>query len=93
MLAPHVLLCLPAAPGIAPRLDESGPELEAFRAATLELTAPASLAGVPQLVVPAREYHGAPVGLSFLAERGSDAWLCAVAAQLTGALAADGLRS
>jgi amidase len=93
MLAPHVLLCLPAAPGIAPRLDESGPELEAFRAATLELTAPASLAGVPQLVVPAREYQGAPVGLSFLAERGSDAWLCAVAAQLTGALAADGTRS
>jgi amidase len=92
MLTPHVLLCLPAAPGIAPRVDESGPALEAFRAATLELTSPASLAGVPQLVVPARERDGAPLGLSFMAERGSDAWLCALCGLLSDALAPEASR-
>ena len=92
MLTPHVLLCLPAAPGIAPRVDESGPALEAFRAATLELTSPASLAGVPQLVVPARELSGAPLGLSFMAERGADAWLAALSGLLADALAPEASR-
>jgi amidase len=88
LLEPGVLLCLPAAPGIAPRLDDSGPQLEAARAATLELTSIASLAGVPQLVVPAREQHGAPLGLSFIAARGSDAWLSSLAGTLHDALVA-----
>lgn len=88
LLEPEVLLCLPAAPGIAPRIDDGGPQLEAARAATLELTALASLTGVPQLVVPAREHLGAPVGLSFVSARGSDAWLSAQAGSLHDALMA-----
>jgi amidase len=88
MLEPGVLLCMPPAPGVAPRLDESGPQLEAARAATLELTSIASLSGVPQLVVPARELSGAPLGLSFVAARGSDAWLAGLAGSLSEAVGA-----
>jgi amidase len=88
MLEPGVLLCLPAAPGIAPRLDDGGPQLEAARAATLELTSIASLAGVPQLVVPARVLSDAPLGLSFVAARGADAWLSGLAGNLHEAVGA-----
>lgn len=87
LLTEGTLLCMPVAPGVAPRLDETGPELEAFRAATLELTSLASLTGVPQLVIPAREHEGAPVGLSFVSARGSDAWLCGLSRMLSEALA------
>jgi amidase len=72
---PGVLLFLPAAPGIAPRLDASEQELAQFRARTVELSSLAALSGAPQLVVPARELDGAPLALSFLARPGSDAWL------------------
>jgi amidase len=88
LLEPDVLLCMPAAAGIAPRVDESGPELEATRAATLELTSLASLGGHPVLVVPARSHQGAPVGLAFSAARGQDAWLCSLAGLLHSKLAA-----
>jgi amidase len=92
LLTPHVLLCMPAAPGIAPRVDETGRALDVFRTATLELTSLASLTGVPQLVVPAREYQDAPLGLSFISERGSDAWLAALAGLLADSLAPEASR-
>ncbi len=85
-LSPGTLLFMPAAPGVAPRIDASIDEAEAYRARLLELTSLASLAGVPQLVVPARELAGAPLGLSFVAAEGSDAWLAQLAAPLDGAL-------
>ncbi len=79
MLTPGTLLFLPPAPGVAPRVDESAAGLDTFRTRTLELTALASLAGLPQIVVPAREVFGAPVGLSFAAARGGDELLCSLA--------------
>jgi amidase len=82
LCAPGVLLFMPPAPGIAPRLDASEEELATFRARTVELGSIAALAGAPQLVVPARELDGAPLALSFLARRGSDAWLSHLAAPL-----------
>jgi amidase len=75
LLGPRTLLFLPATPGIAPRLDAGAEALDKFRARALELTSIASLAGLPQLVVPARELEGAPLGLSFISAAGSDAWL------------------
>lgn len=87
LLTPGTLLFLPAAPGVAPRTDESDAALETFRARTLELTSVASLAGIPQLVVPAQELKGAPIGLSFAAGRGQDAFLCSLAEPLERALA------
>jgi amidase len=82
LLTPNTLLFMPAAPGIAPRLDASDEVLAKFRAAAVSLTALASLTGRPQLVVPARELEGAPLGLSFVSARGSDAWLCGLASSL-----------
>jgi amidase len=88
LLTPRTLLFLPPTTGIAPRLDASDEELDTFRQRTLELTSIASLAGVPQLVVPARELEGAPLGLSFVAAPGSDAWLSGLCVGLDQALRA-----
>ncbi len=85
-LSPGTLLFMPATPGIAPRVDWDMEEAESQRTRLLELTSLASLAGVPQLVVPARELAGAPLGLSFVAAAGSDAWLAQLAAPLDRAL-------
>jgi amidase len=82
LLAPHTLLFMPAAPGVAPRLDATEDALDKFRTAAISLTALASLTGVPQLVVPARELEGAPLGLSFIAARGADRWLCGLSSAL-----------
>jgi amidase len=69
------LLVLPPSAGPAPRRHETGSELERFRTHTLPLTCIASLAAIPQLVVPAVSFDDAPVGLSFCAARGQDALL------------------
>ena len=82
LLGANTLLFLPPAPGVAPRLDASDEVLDRFRVAALSLTALGSLTGFPQLVVPARELEGAPLGLSFVAARGADAWLCGLAGAL-----------
>ncbi|MET0284902.1 MAG: amidase [Polyangiales bacterium] len=79
LCAPGVLLFLPPAPGIAPRIDASEQELATFRARTVELSSLAALSGAPQLVIPARELDGAPLALSFVARGGSDGWLCQLA--------------
>lgn len=86
-LSPGTLLFMPPAPGIAPPMDAPPEELDAYRQRLLELTSLASLVGAPQLVVPARELAGAPLGLSFVAAEGSDAWLAQLAAPLDRALA------
>ena len=85
LLSPGTLLFLPPAPGIAPRVDASARELESHRTRLLELTCLASLTGLPQLVVPARELEGAPLALSFVAAAGSDAWLAQLATPLSTA--------
>ena len=86
LLGPSDLLFLPPAPGVAPRIDDSEKSLADFRARTLELTSFASLTGAPQLVIPARELEGAPLGFSFAALPGQDAWLAGLTATLDRAL-------
>jgi amidase len=88
LLTPRTLLFMPPTAGIAPRLDADEETLDKFRVTTLELTALSSLTGVPQLVVPARELEGAPLGLSFMSATGSDAWLCALSSTLDRVLRA-----
>ena len=78
LLTPGTLLFMPPTAGIAPRATDSATEFEDFRARTLELTALASLTGVPQPVVPALELEGAPIGLSFIGARGTDRYLCSL---------------
>lgn len=81
-LSPGTLLFMPPAPNIAPPIGASPAALDTFRARAIELTSLSGLSCTPQLVVPARDLVGAPLGISFVAAEGSDAWL----AQLAGPL-------
>ena len=72
LLGDHALICLPAAPGIAPKLKTPGQELEPFRARAFVLLAIAGLASLPQLTLPAATIDGCPIGLSLIAPHGRD---------------------
>lgn len=87
LLTPGTLLFVPPTPGVAPRIGAPSEELETTRARLLELTALASLSGLPQLVVPVRDLKGPPLALSFLASRGEDASLAQLAGVFDGGLA------
>jgi amidase len=80
LLGDDALLCLPAAPGIAPRLKTPGQELEPFRARAFVLLAIAGLARLPQISLPAGTIDGCPIGLSLIAPRGRDRGLLDFAA-------------
>jgi amidase len=69
------VLCLPTAPCIAPRIDASPAEQEAFRARALSLTCIAGLSGLPQVSIPAVIVDGCPAGLSFIGWEGADEML------------------
>ena len=72
------ILCLPTAV-LPPRRDSGPQELEAFRAAALRLTAPAGLAGAPQVHLPLAVVDGLPSGISIMAGRGRDETLIEIA--------------
>ncbi len=76
------LICLPSAPGPAPRIDADGKELEDWRNCLLALTSPAGLAGLPQVSLPLGEVEGCPVGLSLIAPLGRDRALLALVKRL-----------
>ncbi len=78
------LICMPTA-GLPPRRDAEAEELQQFRDATMALTCPAGLAGLPQVHIPLAEVDGCPVGLSLLAPWDSDEVLLSLAAQLARA--------
>ncbi|MEM9355866.1 MAG: amidase [Pseudomonadota bacterium] len=73
------VLCLPTAPGIAPRKGESLETLGETRDRINCACCLGGLAGHPQLNLPLAEVDGAPVGLSIVAGRGEDMALIAVA--------------
>ena len=73
-------LVLPTMPTLAPLLSSSDAELDAYNRATMRFTAPASLAGLPQVCVPAATTAaGVPVGLSLLGARHDDRHLLRLA--------------
>lgn len=77
LLGNDALLCLPTAPGIAPKLNTPTDELEAFRARAFSLLSIAGLARMPQVSLPLGDSEGCPVGLSLIGPRGSDQALLA----------------
>ncbi len=76
------LICLPSAPGPAPRIDADGKDLENWRNCLLSLTAPAGLSGLPQVSLPLGQVEGCPVGLSLIAPVGRDRALLAFVKRL-----------
>ncbi|MGD9755756.1 MAG: hypothetical protein AB7W59_32585, partial [Acidimicrobiia bacterium] len=63
---------LPTTIDLAPRRDAADDELLAYRGANLALTTPASLAGAPQLAIPAGPLEDGEASVSLLAAPGCD---------------------
>ncbi len=84
LLGDDAILCLPTAPGIAPRLATPAAELEAFRARAFALLSIAGLARLPQLSLPLGTMDGCPLGVSLIAPRGRDRGLLDWAAAYPG---------
>jgi amidase len=72
LLAHDAILCLPTAPGIAPRLNTPPAELEVFRSRAFALLSIAGLGRLPQISLPLAAFDGCPLGLSIIGPRGSD---------------------
>jgi amidase len=66
LLGRDALLCLPTAPGIAPKLATPQDELEVFRARAFGLLSIAGLARLPQVTLPLATMGGCPLGLSLI---------------------------
>ena len=72
LLGDDAVLCLPTAPGIAPKLATPAEELENFRAPAFALLCVAGLASLPQISLPLGMMENFPLGLSLIAPRGAD---------------------
>jgi amidase len=79
LLPPDTILCLPTTPFPAPLRGLPMPMLQPMRDRITCLCAQGGLAGHPQVNLPGATVEGAPVGLSIIGARGSDASLIAVA--------------
>lgn len=79
LLPPGTILCLPTTPFPAPSKAQSLSALDPLRDRITCLCAHGGLTGVPQVSLPGAAIDGAPVGLSILGARGSDATLIGVA--------------
>jgi len=79
LLPPGTILCLPTTPFPAPKRGLPLPALDPLRGRITCLCAQGGLAGHPQINLPGASVDGAPIGLSIIGARGSDATLVAVA--------------
>jgi amidase len=79
LLPPGTILCLPTTPFAAPRRGLPLSALRPLRDRITCLCAQGGLTGSPQVNLPGATVDGAPVGLSIIGGRGSDASLIAVA--------------
>lgn len=86
------VLILPTVPGPAPVRGQSGAGIDAVRIATLRMTAPAAVGGLPALSAPlltvASTLGPAPVGVCLVSREGTDIALVRLARRLAGAVAA-----
>lgn len=78
------LILLPTTPGAAPLLGADASWMDTYRSQLMGLTAPAGLAGLPQIHLPVLIDEGAPCGVSLLGKRGSDKALLQLAIDLCG---------
>jgi amidase len=85
LLPPGTILCLPTTPFSAPKKGLPLPLLDPLRDRITCLCAQGGLTGVPQVNLPGAKVDDAPVGLSIIGGRGSDATLIAVAKAMEAA--------
>ncbi len=76
------LLLMPTTPGPAPLLGASAEWMDNYRNQLMGLTAPAGLAGLPQVHLPVLTSEDVPIGISLLAPKGLDLDLLKLAARL-----------
>ncbi len=79
LLPPGTILCLPTTPFPAPKRGLPLPVLGPLRDRITCLCAQGGLAGMPQVNLPGATVDGAPIGLSIIGDRGTDASLIAIA--------------
>ncbi len=81
---PGTVMCLPSAASLPPPIDMVPENMFDFRVANMSLICLGSLAGLPQLSIPAASVGGVPAGLSFMGWPGGDEALLDLAVQLEG---------
>jgi Asp-tRNA(Asn)/Glu-tRNA(Gln) amidotransferase A subunit family amidase len=81
LLPAGAIAVVPVMAGLAPLRMASPADLRGFRSSTLRYTAPASLTGRPELVVPVIG-GGSPVGVGILGSAGGDAGLVQIAGRI-----------
>ncbi len=83
------LVLLPTTPGAAPLLGATPEWMDNYRSQLMGLTAPAGLAGLPQVHLPVLSEQGSPCGVSLLGKRGADKALLQLAIDLCDAPGAE----
>lgn len=95
-LVRSAVLMLPTVPGPAPMRTAHGERIDAVRQATLRMTAPAAIAGLPAVSVPLLRVPSvlgpAPVGVCLVSRAGTDIALVRLAQRLA-ALVSEGPRA
>ena len=81
-IAPGTIVALPTVPCIAPRVDATAEELDAFRSRAMALTCIAGIGGLPQISIPVGTLDGCPIGLSLIGWAGADETLLDLAVAL-----------
>jgi amidase len=85
LAGPQTCVVLPVLPGLPPRRDATDGELVEFRTRCFRLTAPASLTGAPQVVVPVdHRRSGNTYGVGLLGAPRADRMLLDAAVRLDG---------
>ena len=81
-IKPGTIAALPSAPCIAPKVDATLQELDAFRGRAMALTSIAGIGGLPQITIPIGTLDGCPIGLSLIGWAGADEILLDLAVAL-----------
>ncbi len=83
LLCDGAVLAMPTVPGPAPLRLSDAAAIDFHRRAAMRLLCIASLAGLPQVSMPALTASGAPLGVSFVGARGTDRQLLGLATAFT----------
>ena len=75
LLGTDGVLVLPTVPDIAPLCGETGDAMESYRDRSIQMLCIAGLSGFPQISMPLSQRLSAPLGMSLLGPKGSDASL------------------